>query len=165
MNITLTGPNAHNGMFHVHQTGCRDLSRAPYNRMRGEHGERYEEEHASVEEVVLSVYDNGILDHDAGETWADYVGEFKFFPCTEGLPDTVKGPAGDTHDETSDADIETLQQFTVTMTVTVYGVLAPTAESALALVDAAFDDGLLDQVSFDCWAHASASAVLLKDGS
>jgi hypothetical protein len=71
-----------------------------------------------------------------------------------------KGPAA----MNSNAEYEALHQFDVTMTVTVYGVLAPTAESALALVDAAFDDGLLDQVSFDCWAHASDSALLHIDG-
>jgi hypothetical protein len=86
VNVTITGPNAHSGMFHVHATGCADLAKRPYSTMSLRSGERYEEEHPSAESIVLSVYDNGILDHNAGETWEDYVGEFHFFPCVNSLP-------------------------------------------------------------------------------
>lgn len=92
MNVTITGPNAHGGMFHVHLTGCRDLARRPYSSMNARTGERYEEEHPDVQSVVLSVFDNGIMDEQDGPvTYEDYLGEFKFFPCTEGLPNLV-GP-------------------------------------------------------------------------
>lgn len=86
MRVTITGPNVHDGIFHVHRAGCADLNRRPYALLR-EGNERYTEEHASLESVVLAVYDNGIMEGD--ETWEDYVGGFYVAPCVTGLPDTV----------------------------------------------------------------------------
>lgn len=89
MNLTISGPNPHGGSFHVHKTGCADLTRGVYKRLDPKklYDEIYEEEHDSVESVVLSVYDNGIMSENAPCTYEDYVDEFRFFPCTKGLPD------------------------------------------------------------------------------
>lgn len=94
MKLTVSGPNPHGGSFHVHKTGCADLKRGVYKRLNpaDPFSECYEEDHDSAESVVLSVYDNGIMDENAPCTYEDYVGEFHFFPCTEGLPD-VSGDA------------------------------------------------------------------------
>ncbi len=87
MNVTITGPNAHGGMFHVHATGCADLARGVYRTIRP-NIERYEEEHASVQSVVEDVYSDIIAEND-GElaTWEPYASEFQFFPCVNGLPE------------------------------------------------------------------------------
>lgn len=84
MNVTITGPNPHGGMFHVHRTGCRDLDRQPY-RSIPRNIERYEEEHDSVRSIVEECYSDQIAE-DPGATWEDYLGEFKFFPCVDDLP-------------------------------------------------------------------------------
>lgn len=90
MNLTISGPNVHNGMFHVHKTGCADLKKRPYSLLKGFYAEKYEEEHPDIQSVVLSVYDNGIMDEqDAPVTYQDYLGEFHFFPCTSDLPEIV----------------------------------------------------------------------------
>lgn len=92
MRLTISGPNAHGGMFHVHKTGCADLKRGVYKRMNpaNPYDECYDEEHEDVQSVVLSIFDNGIMDEqEEPVTYEDYLGEFKFFPCTEGLPDCI----------------------------------------------------------------------------
>jgi hypothetical protein len=90
MKLTITGPNTHGGMFHVHRTDCADLNKRPYSGMRGFYSERYEEEHPDVQSVVLSVYDNGIMDEqDSPCSYQDFLGEFHFFPCTNDLPEIV----------------------------------------------------------------------------
>lgn len=92
MKLTISGPNPHGGMFHVHKTGCADLTKGVYRRLSAAdpYSEMYEEEHPDVQSVVLSVYDNGIMDEQDGPvTYEDYVEEFKFFPCTADLPNIV----------------------------------------------------------------------------
>ena len=92
MKLTISGPNPHGGMFHVHATGCADLKRGVYRHLSASNpfSEMYEEEHEDVQSVVLSVFDNGIMDEQDGPvTYQDFVSEFKFFPCTAGLPDLV----------------------------------------------------------------------------
>lgn len=86
MKLTITGPNPHGGMFHVHRTGCRDLNRQPYASIRLGY-EKHEEEHSSVRSVVEGVYADMIDEFGTGDTWVSYLSEFKFFPCTDGLPD------------------------------------------------------------------------------
>ena len=90
MNVTITGPNAHRGMFHVHRTGCADLQRGVY-RTIPLNVERYEEDHDSAQSVVECVYSD-IIGENPGTTWENYAGEFRFFPCTESLPTTTAQP-------------------------------------------------------------------------
>lgn len=84
MNVTLTGPNAHGGMFHVHKAGCRDLDRGVYRRSRSM-DERYDETHASAQSVAEGIYADQIAEDDE-LTWERCLGEIKFFPCTKTLP-------------------------------------------------------------------------------
>ena len=90
MNVTITGPNTHGGMFHVHRTGCADLTKRLYRVYRGFYGERYEEEHASRQSVVEAIYSDQIHSDNAGDPvwghWSAYDGDFHFFPCTDKLP-------------------------------------------------------------------------------
>lgn len=90
MKLFISGPNPHGGMFHVHKAGCADLNKGVYRRLNpnDNYSEAYLEDHDSVESVVLAIYDNGILDEDAGETYQDYLQEFKFFSCTNELLST-----------------------------------------------------------------------------
>lgn len=78
--VTITGPNAHGGMFHVHATGCADLSRGVY-RSIPRNIERYEEEHSSIESIVFGIFDNGIMDENPELGWEDYLSELHIFPC------------------------------------------------------------------------------------
>lgn len=86
MYVTVTGPNPHGGMFHVHRTGCADLSRGVYRRIPL-NNERYELEFDSVQDVVEDIYSDIIAEND--DTWETYVSEFRFFPCTDSLPRTL----------------------------------------------------------------------------
>lgn len=90
MNVTITGPNPHGGMFHVHKTGCADLNKRPYSLLKGKYAERYEENHNSRQSVVESMYSDQIYSDNAGDPvwghWAAYESEFHFFPCTDDLP-------------------------------------------------------------------------------
>lgn len=90
VNVTITGPNPHGGMFHVHRTGCADLSKGVYKRLAADkartgYAELYEQEHASIESIVEDMYSDIIAEHPEA-AWEDYVSEFKFFPCVDELP-------------------------------------------------------------------------------
>lgn len=89
MKVKVVGPNlpAEAGeSFHVHAADCADLKRGWIRRHAAEEPTV---DLDSREEVVLYVYDNGIMDENPDLTWRDYLGEFRFLPCVAGLPEEV----------------------------------------------------------------------------
>lgn len=105
MNVRVVGPNLHDqskGQFHVHKDGCADLLKyGPGRRFGGD--SRGEAEmlvtDATQYKVVMSVYDNGILDEavaddEDGQSKAElamsslFLGDFWFAPCCKDLPAT-----------------------------------------------------------------------------
>lgn len=103
MRVTILGPNLPAeapGELVVHRADCRDLCRGwTLDVMRQERqyaGAPIEEEHASVRAVVESYYGpaaGSFYEEHWGDeeipedAWRHYVGEFHFYPCTEGLPE------------------------------------------------------------------------------
>lgn len=73
MKVRICGPNLHHqsrGTFHVHADGCGDLRHYGPGRREGGNWEGVDEtlvDAHSVRDLVLSVYDNGILDEAVAE--------------------------------------------------------------------------------------------------
>lgn len=88
--VIIYGPNlpGPTETFHVHAEGCADTKRGIYRGIRvgGDQG-GWSIEAASVQEVVEEVYAD-IMDEN-GDTWEDYLSEFKVFPCVTLPTETV----------------------------------------------------------------------------
>lgn len=86
MRVTICGPNLRDqtrGEFHVHAEGCGDLARGA--RREPAYREGWTIDAASPEDVAMAVYDPDEHGYDPETEIDNYVGEFHFFPCTEGL--------------------------------------------------------------------------------
>jgi len=86
MRVYICGPNLRDqskGSFHVHAADCADLRRSS-EPVYAEELKHPPVEVASAVEAAEYVYDNGIMQD--GETGADYLHDFHFFPCCDGLP-------------------------------------------------------------------------------
>jgi len=79
MRVAILGPNLRTTgeTFHVHHPDCKDLARRPLYRGH----EPYVVNVGNDVEVAEAIYDNGIMQED--ETGADYLFDFKFFPCID----------------------------------------------------------------------------------
>ena len=82
MRITLIGPNGI-ALMHAHATSCRDIGQPRYRSC-----EKEVLECASVQEVVEDWFSDFLGEAGRAETWEDFLGEIKFFPCCSGLPRT-----------------------------------------------------------------------------
>ena len=80
--LTVHGPNlgTKGADLHVHTAECADNGKKLY---QSEQGWTFEFE--SIKDVVLSNYGPDEFDYEERD-WADFLTEFKFFPCTKNVP-------------------------------------------------------------------------------
>lgn len=81
MRVKVLGPNLHGvtETFHVHAADCADIKRDP--KRHGYDQSTPAEEAKSKIDIVDSVYPPSDFECESGE----YIYDFHFFPCTEGL--------------------------------------------------------------------------------
>lgn len=78
MQLTIVGPKKADPMYDVHTSSCRDLQRienrslAPHMHLKA----------ASQNEAIDYVYPPPQFECESGE----YAFDFRFYPCTHGLP-------------------------------------------------------------------------------
>ncbi len=84
MKVVVIGPNLRDPNspdFHVHAAGCADIKK---NRLYAGHEEaNHSYDFDSVQELVKEWYLDILA--ETGEDWHNYIQEFKFFGCAEGL--------------------------------------------------------------------------------
>lgn len=80
------GPNLNDqstGEFHVHAAGCQDLRNYGFGKRLG--GDISDVKHPvdldTLQDMVLYVYDNGIMEESPDTPWQAYLSEFHVFPC------------------------------------------------------------------------------------
>lgn len=78
--VSILGPNLgpDTESFHIHSVGCADIKRSSL--YRGQ--QPWNLAVPSFQHIVEEVYSDIIGDDPENNTWSDYVGEFKLFPCT-----------------------------------------------------------------------------------
>ncbi|WP_194838440.1 hypothetical protein [Nocardia sp. XZ_19_369] len=81
VSVVIIGPNlrGEDHKFHVHATGCPELSAHLYRHHHRDTKRPYQV--ATAREVILTTYDPAVLGYDPDTEWTDYVSEFNFFPC------------------------------------------------------------------------------------
>jgi len=97
MNLTIIHlGNIRDEAFHVHKAGCADVARN-YGHPRAKHpfSQAWDEEHGSRLGLAWHTYANQIaeqfdsdddLERHGAEIAAEYVSDFRFFPCCSDLP-------------------------------------------------------------------------------
>lgn len=76
--LSVSGPNAHGGAFHVHTADCADLGKAVYRRSAAGH-EMQTHDFTSRRDVVEFLFADFIAENES--SWQDYAREVRFFPC------------------------------------------------------------------------------------
>jgi hypothetical protein len=79
--LTLIGP-CHDGNFHVHKAGCRDIDRDNRNNSGNP---LWHVEATTRKDVVTSIYDPHCFEYDADTDW-DRFDDLKVYPCVGDLP-------------------------------------------------------------------------------
>jgi len=91
MDLIVLGPNlpaAAGEMIHVHRLGCVDVQRSrSYSRAAIDAAWTMEADSWPL--VVSAIYPPDNFDYDPdSDAWLDYLGDIRFFPCTDGLRTT-----------------------------------------------------------------------------